>query len=384
MVAAHVALFSLAALARSSGAWTTGQAFDRLAILWLENTDYALAAGDASLGSLALRGIRLTNYFAVTHPSQANYAASLSGDYYGLDHDDEVRIPAPVSTLVDLLEDKGVRWAVYEEDMPSVGFAGNTYRNPITGANMYVRKHNPAILYDSVALQAGRTANIKPLTQFYADLEAEALPQWIFITPNSRQESLTSDGHDSTVTVAGTWTRNFLEPLLNNTSFMNRTLVIVTFDENHSYAQQNRVVALLLGDAVPTELIGTTDSSYYNHYSAIATAQANWGLFTLGRWDVGANVFAWVAAKTGDRVRAWSGNVPLSSTFFNASYAGPLNQGNTSVPWPVPNSQVEYAGRRVLPSIAALWGQQIDQSAYTCALEIPDGQHPDAEFRWRV
>jgi acid phosphatase len=67
--------------------------------------------------------------------------------------------------------------------------------------------------------------------------------------------------------------------------------------------------------------------------------------------------------------------------FFNASYAGKLSNKNKSVPWPVPNTEVEYAGRTVLPAIGSVWGKQVDQSAYTSALEIPDGQHPEAEFK---
>jgi acid phosphatase len=188
-------------------------------------------------------------------------------------------------------------------------------------------------------------------------------------------------GHDSTVTVAGTWTRTFLEPLLSNKNFMNNTLVLVTFDENHSYAKQNRVVGILLGDAVPAQLVGTTDDTYYNHYSEIASVQANWGLHTLGRWDVGANVFKLVAEKTGDRVRNWSGKVPLGQMYFNASYAGKLNNKNSSVPWPVPNSQAIYAGRTVLPAVMSTWGKQADLSAYQNTLETPDGMHPEAEFR---
>jgi acid phosphatase len=31
---------------------------------------------------------------------------------------------------------------------------------------------------------------------------------------------MTSDGHDTSVTVAGAWTRDFLEPLLNDEYFM--------------------------------------------------------------------------------------------------------------------------------------------------------------------
>jgi acid phosphatase len=98
--------------------------------------------------------------------------------------------------------------------MPYTGYQGFDYRNQKTGANMYVRKHNPAVLYDSVANKPERLANIKNLTLFQEDLKNDKLPQWMFITPN-----MTSDGHDTTVTVAGTWTANFLQPLLNNKNF---------------------------------------------------------------------------------------------------------------------------------------------------------------------
>ena len=98
--------------------------------------------------------------------------------------------------------------------MPYTGYQGFDYRNQETGANMYVRKHNPAVLYDSVANKPERLANIKNLTLFQEDLKNDKLPQWMFITPN-----MTSDGHDTTVTVAGAWTANFLQPLLNNKNF---------------------------------------------------------------------------------------------------------------------------------------------------------------------
>ena len=79
---------------------------------------------------------------------------------------------------------------------------------------MYVRKHNPAVLYDANANKPARLANIKNLTLFQEDLENDNIPQWVFITPNMQ-----NDGHDTTVTVAGKWTRNFLEPLLTNKNF---------------------------------------------------------------------------------------------------------------------------------------------------------------------
>lgn len=48
----------------------------------------------------------------------------------------------------------------------------------------YVRKHNPLIMFDSVAKNESRVRNIKGLEAFYEDLENRTLPQWSFITPN--------------------------------------------------------------------------------------------------------------------------------------------------------------------------------------------------------
>lgn len=193
---------------------------------------------------------------------------------------------------------------------------------------------------------------------------------------------MTSDGHDTDVTVAGTWTRTFLEPLLSDPRFMNNTLVLVTFDENETYGVQNRILGILLGDAVPPALVGTSDGSYYNHYSEIATAEANWGLHTLGRFDVGANVFKLVADKSGDAVRSWSGSVGLDHMYFNYSYAGPLNEKGGNKRYAGPNLAGASAlhDRTVLPAIREAWEGNPAPVYYTSGLEIPDGQHPPSGY----
>jgi len=178
----------------------------------------------------------------------------------------------------------------------------------------------------------------------------------------------TSDGHDTSVSVTGKWCRDFLEPLINDkkSSFWSRTLVLITFDESETYTKSNRVFSMILGDAVPQSLVGTTDSNYYNHYSEISTVEANWNLHTLGRFDVGANVFDFVGQKTGDHVRPWDaatdGN-PL--IFFNSSYAGPLNENFATAPYPAPNVDLKSpgTGRTVLPSIVEKWGGKKAPSA---------------------
>ena len=180
---------------------------------------------------------------------------------------------------------------------------------------------------------------------------------------------------------------------------------------------------MILGDAVPKSLVGTADSNYYNHYSEIATVEANWDLHTLGRFDVQANVFDFVGKKTGDHIRPWdaaTGSNP--SIFFNSSYAGPLNENFETAPYPAPNVDLKsrHSGRTVLPSIVEKWGGKkapaapkpgqdapkpgqdplpqaqdppkpsgapapkpgSDAPYYGPGIEIPDGQHPPAGYAY--
>ncbi|TKA79113.1 hypothetical protein B0A55_02406 [Friedmanniomyces simplex] len=354
--------------------YVRGESFNRFITIWLENTDYDKAAGDPNLAWLAQNGITLENYFGVTHPSEPNYIASVGGDNFGADNDNFNQIDANVSSVMDLLEARGISWGSYEEDMPYTGFEGFSWINQETGKNDYVRKHNPPVLYDENTTPA-RLSYQKNFTQFCADLEAKQLPQWMFITPN-----MTDDGHDSSVTVAGTWARGFLEPLMKNEYFMKDTLILITFDENETQTDVNRVFSILLGGAVRGKE-GTKDANYYNHYSEIATVEANWCLNTLGRWDVGANVFQHVAEKTGDIVRpntAITGSDP--TIFQNSSYAGPFNTGFANASYPAPNINIvsPKTGRTVLPAIKRTWGNK--PSIYNNGVVIPDGQHPPAGY----
>lgn len=372
---ADVAKAAATAKTSSPTSHVKGKAFDRLAIIWLENTDYTLAAGDPNLTWLAKKGITLSNQFAVTHPSEPNYVAAIGGDYFGMNNDNMNFFDRNVSTIMDLLDAKDISWGEYQEDMPYSGFEGMGYVNQKTGKNDYVRKHNPAVIYNSVTQDSDRLSRTKNLTMFFSDLKDNKLPQWMFITPN-----MTSDGHDSSVTVAGTWTRNFLEPLLDDKNFMQNTLVLVTFDENSSYRQQNRIFGILLGDAVPEHLVGTEDKSFYNHYSEIASASANWDLHTLGRWDVGANVWQVVADKTGDKIREWSGAVPLSQRYFNQSYGGVVNSKPNGSVYPKPNLCIKRDGRTVSPLVRKTWKDSKLPSYYEDKIEIPDAAYPPAGF----
>ncbi|KAJ5203838.1 uncharacterized protein N7498_004717 [Penicillium cinerascens] len=310
-----------------------GLAFDRFHQIWFENQGYQTTADDSNFAKIAKEGILLTNYFATTHPSQPNYVASAAGDNFGMDNDDFHQIPANVSTIADLLDTKRIAWGQYQEALPYAGYQGYNFSNQKTYANDYMRKHDPLIIFDSITNDDLRPRQIKNFSSFYEDLKHERLPQYSFITPN-----MTNDCHDTNITVGGNFLADFLPPLLKNEYFAKDTLVLITFDENNSIGE-NRVYSILVGGAIPEHLKGTTDDTFYTHYSIIASLSANWGLPSLGRWDCGANILKLVAEKTG--YVNWEVDTSAVKNLLNETYPGPLSENIYSKYepfWPIPTT----------------------------------------------
>ncbi|KAJ5711414.1 phosphoesterase family-domain-containing protein [Penicillium malachiteum] len=358
----------------------TGKAFDRFYQIWLENVDYVNAANDTNQQWLASKGITLTNYYGTGHPSQPNYVASASGDNYGMDNDNFHDIPSNVSTLADLLNTKGISWGEYQQHMPFPGYQGYNYSNQVTYANDYMRKHNPLVSFDSISSNDTALRLIKNFTSFYDDLDNEVLPQWAFITPN-----MTNDAHDTNITYGSEWLRSFVEPLMNNTYFWDNTLLLLTFDETETYnvpesevyADRNRVFSILLGGAVPDDLVGTKDETVYTHYSTIATISANWELPSLGRWDCGANIIEFVADKVG--YTNW--DVDNYNLYINESLPGPLSESDYSAyraSWPIPaTNETCSAGYGILQAVKDTYSGMTPTYNYTAPFPYDAGHALD-------
>ncbi len=104
--------------------------------------DFTNTSKNEHVAELKSQGILLTRYFGLTHPSQPNYLAAVSGDYFGLNHDNRVRIPKNVSTVVDLLDVKDITWRGYFEDLPGPGYMGDGSDGSTgNGEWDYMRKH---------------------------------------------------------------------------------------------------------------------------------------------------------------------------------------------------------------------------------------------------
>ncbi len=357
--AAQIAIDAQTAQTAHTTSNVAGKVFNRFVVIWLENTNFDKAAENSDMEWLAAQGITLDNYWAITHPSEPNYMAAVGGDYFALDDDRFISLPSNVSTIVDLLDTKGISWAEYQEHLPYTGYNGFEYKNQQTFGNDYVRKHNPLALFESVNKNEERLQNIKNFTVFQEDLENEKLPQWSFITPN-----MTNDGHDSNINVASSWSRDFLTPLLNNEYFMKDTLILLTFDENENYRLKNRVYAVLLGGVIPENKKGTIDHTFYEHYSEISSVEANWDLPNLGRNDVDANVFDIVASAVGIK----NDEVDTTYKVNNQTYIGYLKDDTIDLPAPNVNA-VGKNGRGVLDSISSVWADkyssQLSESYFT-------------------
>ncbi|KAK7920761.1 hypothetical protein PG985_008783 [Apiospora marii] len=319
----------LVGLAPANSAIVPGRVFDRFISIWLENQNFAQVIQDPDFADLKRHGILQTRYYANTHPSQPNYLAAVAGDYFGLNHDESVRVPDNVSTVVDLLDTRGISWGGYFERMPGPGYLAD-FSLDANGTWDYVKKHNHFASFDSINKNGTRLARLRSFEAFERDLAAGAVPQFVMMSPD-----MLNDGHNTMLKYATKWARKFLLPLLQNKDKgksnpvwkEERTVIHLTYDEADTYEHPNRIVSLLLGPGVPRGLAGTEDGAFYTHYSILATAQHNWALPTLGRYDAGANVFQFAADATGHANNRDPPN--LAAVDNSQSYAGLLHNETT-------------------------------------------------------
>lgn len=113
----------------------------------------------ANCRALIDKGLLLTSLYGVGAPSQPAYIGAGSGDTFGLNSDSFVVVDKNISTIVDLLEDKGISWANYNEGLPYTGFEGYKYED-----GLYERKHNLLARFDSIRLNPERISRMKNLT----------------------------------------------------------------------------------------------------------------------------------------------------------------------------------------------------------------------------
>jgi len=166
-------------------------AVKRIFVIMLENHSQKTTIGDPNmpyLTRLAHENAQATSYYGVTHPSQPNYVAAITGQLDITRMNDVATNHYSWTNLVDQLESHRKSWGAYMEALPYAGFTGPIYPDaaalPPSGAALYTNKHDPFVLMDDVLSSPSRLAKIKPYSDLATDLNSSHAPDFVWISPD--------------------------------------------------------------------------------------------------------------------------------------------------------------------------------------------------------
>lgn len=225
-------------------------------VIVLENRSYSEALGTPYLSSLAQQFAVATNYHSVAEPSLPNYLAMTSGSTWNVR--DNAYYKLPTGGLGDQLSNAGLRWKAYAE-----GFNGNCFDSPYP----YALKHNPFAYYGG-----GCPPNVVPMSELAGDLAGNRLAlSWII-------PGLCNDGHDCSAGVVDKWLAEVVPSILASDAWREGGVLFITWDEGGASGDDH--VATLV---IAPNLVSLASSTYYNHYSLLATIEDRLGVGRLGQ-----------------------------------------------------------------------------------------------------
>jgi hypothetical protein len=254
------------------------------------------------LNKLKPQSAWLTNYFALTHFSEANYIGMTSGQYTHCEQFDGsvASCHQNVDNLFSQLDAQGVSWQSWMESMPAP-CALDSSGSPKT-LNHYGAKHNPALFYDGVEGAGGvwsatdkstecltqdiPTGGVGPndTSAFDSALASGNVAQFNLVVPNECE-----DGHDNCkptgngITQFDNFLRREVPKIVGSPAFGSDGLLLVTFDEGtsnrgdgngHQFAGGGNVAFLAFGPQVHAGV----DTAAYDHYSLLRTLEDGFGI----------------------------------------------------------------------------------------------------------
>ncbi len=328
-------LIALALLVAAPAAHAAPPPIKHVWIVVLENKDFEDTFGpDTEAPYLAREltrsGQLLTNYYGTSHASLGNYLTMVSGQSPNLltqadclqyadifpgtpTPDGQVFgvgcvFPPQIRTIANQLEDKGLTWRGYMEDM------GSPCRHPAIGASddtqaarpddQYATRHNPFVYFHAITDSPTCARNVVPLDRLLEDVRRpETTPNYAFITPD-----LCNDGHDATcadgglggLPAADVFLRKWVPTILASPGFAQSGMLIITWDEANldkaaACCRQptgpNTPLPGLLGPGggrtgsvviSPFVRPGSVNDTSYNHYGLLRSVEDIFGLGHLG------------------------------------------------------------------------------------------------------
>src|SRR4051812_21537310 len=258
-------------------------AYDHIVVVVEENHSFGEIIGNPQapyLNSLASGGALLTNYHAVTHPSQPNYFALYAGSTFGIADNGIYNLPGP--TLATVLQSAGRVFTGYIEPLSP-------------------RRHDPWRSFSEGAT-VEKTFDKFPASNF------DSLPDIAFVIPD-----LGDDMHDGSTQQADTWLRNNIDAYAQ-WAVTHHSLLMVVWDEDDG-TSGNRIPGILYG----ANINPGADSTSYDHYDILASLA---GSFTLTAPNNGATATGLSAGIFKTSLARWAASLDIGN--HPAGYAPAL------------------------------------------------------------
>ena len=216
--------------------------YDHIVVVVEENHSFSEIIGNSQapyINSLATSGASLTNFHAITHPSEPNYLALYAGSTFGITDDNNYSLSGP--TLATILQNNGNTFA---------GFAETA--SP--------QKHDPWQSFPE-AVSVGRDFSTFPS-------DFSELPNVALVAPN-----LQNDMHDGTIAQGDQWLQSNLNSYAQ-WAIGHNSLLVVTWDEASVADPTNHIPTILYGAAVNSG----DYSDNYDQYNLLSTLLGAFGL----------------------------------------------------------------------------------------------------------
>jgi acid phosphatase len=247
-----------AAAAPQAQAATSVPRFDHVVLVMFENKASSQITSSSApyFKSLASQGASFSQSYAITHPSQPNYIALLSGSTQSVTSDDCPKTFG-AENLAHQVTSAGLTFKGYSESMPSAGYTG-------CSSGTYMRKHNSWVDFSN---------NSSAINLTYASFPSDytKLPTVAFVTPN-----MCNDMHDCSIGTGNSWLQSHLDAYAQWAK-SNNSLLIVTFDEDNSLSL-NHIYTTFAGAHVKAG----TYSEKITHYTVLRTMESAYGLSAIG------------------------------------------------------------------------------------------------------
>lgn len=258
-----VLLLNCVAYLMAAGAAEAASAIRHVVVIAMENTDAEKIYGnqhDAPFINTKLlpkyaRAQNFEDELAHDVPSEPHYVWMEAGTGTFPDH--EFTSDAPPSAMnstgsrdhlaTQIDHAKGISWMTYQE-----GQNATTGACPIVRSGSYRPRHNPFIFFQDIAGNPPRkdnaacAAHSKPYASFAADLAANSVASYVFITPNLCHDMHDTCGAKSRIMAGDNWLKAEL-PRIIDWANNQHGVIFITWDEGGS---TNKIPFLAIGPGV--------------------------------------------------------------------------------------------------------------------------------------